>query len=191
MQIKSVKKLTQYPHLNLYSIQYRDTLGGDNQWIYASRSDNADPRHPPRDTPDAVVVVPFHLPSQCLVVIREFRVVLGDYQYGFPAGLVDRGESVVQAGRRELFEETGLGVTRVMGQSPILHSSSGLSDETVSLLRVECSGEPSTLHTEASEDIEVLLLDRDAAKALTLEDGSKFDVKTWIILEQFASHGHI
>ena len=45
-----------------------------------------------------------------MVIIREYRVPLDGYEYGFPAGLVDNGESLEQAARRELMEETGLRV---------------------------------------------------------------------------------
>jgi len=136
---------------------------------------------------DAVVVVPYYKNEEKLVLIKEFRVALGDYQYGFPAGLVDKGESVEDAGKRELFEETGLTVTRITKKSPAIFSSSGLTDESLYLLFVECEGIPSTLYNEASEDIEVLMVSRAAAKDLIRDERIKFDVKSWIILDFFAS----
>ncbi len=191
MQIKRVKKLTSCSHLNLYSIQYRDRVKKSKEWIFASRSTVLNPLKQETGRPDAVVVVPFHTPSEKLVIIREFRVVLGGDQYGFPAGLVDGDEGVAQAGERELFEETGLCVTRVLSESPALFSSSGLTDESVSLLSVECTGTPSSDHTEDSEDIQVVMVSREEAALLLSEPGLKFDVKTWIVLERFASHGII
>ena len=71
---------------------------------------------------DAVVVVPYHTGYKKLVVTREFRVTLGDYEYGFPAGLIEKGESVEQATRRELTEETGLSVTRFTRISPPVYT---------------------------------------------------------------------
>ena len=189
MKITGVKKLSHSSHLNLYSIAYRDTLDQDKAWIFASRSRLDNPLERDHGVPDAVVVVPYHTDEDKLVVIREFRVVLGDYQYGFPAGLVDDNETPAHAGARELHEETGLRMTRILGQSPALFSSSGLTDETVGLLFVECDGTPSGTFAEASEDIEVVLLSREEAGALIQDTGLKFDVKTWIVLNQFAAHG--
>lgn len=159
----------------------------DKNWVFASRSNHPLDREP--GMPDAVVVVPFHRQEEKLVLIREFRVALGGYQYGFPAGLVDRGESIVQAGKRELFEETGLEVTRILKQSPAIYSSSGMTDESISLLFVECRGTPSIAFNQASEEIEVLMLSREGAAQLITTPDLKFDVKSWIMLTLFADYG--
>ncbi|MDZ7665372.1 MAG: NUDIX hydrolase [Desulfotignum sp.] len=189
MQIHDIRKLTDMRHLNLFTIQYQDKTGKDKTWTYASRSGPADVWDTIPDRPDAVVVVPYHVKDRKLVIIREFRVVLGGYQYGFPAGLLDPGETVVQAGKRELFEETGLRLTRVKAQSPPVYSSSGMTDESVSLVYAECEGIPSSAHTEDSEDIQTLLVSRKEAGRLLESPDIRFDVKTWIVLRQFADHG--
>ena len=138
-----------------------------------------------------MVVVPFHRQAEKLVIIKEFRVPLGGSQYGFPAGLVDKGETIVQAGERELLEETGLAMTRVLKQSPPIYSSSGMTDETIRLLFVECDGTPSNEFNEMSEEIEVILLSRETAKGLISKPGLKFDVKSWMVLNMFADYGII
>ncbi len=169
--------------MNLISAQYQDRQDSMKSWIYASRG-NA-------QGPDAVVIVPFHEDENKLVVIREFRVPLQGNQYGFPAGLMDPGESIEQAGKRELLEETGLRVTRVIKQSPAVFSSSGMTDESISLLYVRCKGIPSTQFNESSEQIDVMMLSREDAKDLLARPGLKFDVKSWIVLDRFASEGSI
>ena len=187
MKINCVKKITNCKYLNLFSISYKDRADRDKRWIFASRSPLLNPLERDQTIADAVVVVPYYKNEEKLVLIKEFRVALGDYQYGFPAGLVDKGESVEDAGKRELFEETGLTVTRITKKSPAIFSSSGLTDESLYLLFVECEGIPSTLYNEASEDIEVLMVSRAAAKDLIRDERIKFDVKSWIILDFFAS----
>ena len=161
--------------------KYKDRDGTDKSWLYASRQNSA--------RPDAVVIVPFHQQENKLVIIKEFRVPLGGFQYGFPAGLVDPGESIVQAGRRELYEETGLSVVSVIKQSPAIFSSSGLTDESISLLYVVCDGSANTEQNEASEQIEVKLLSQNQAVDCMRQDNILFDVKTWIVLERFAATG--
>ncbi len=191
MDILALKKETNFAHLNLFSMRYRDTLDKEKSWVFASRSENPRPCAGKTSVPDAVVVVPYHLETQRLVIIREFRVPLGGYQYGFPAGLVDKGEQSVAAAKRELWEETGLTLVNVLRQSPPVFSSSGMTDESVSLVYAECQGEPSTLANEASEDIEVILLSREDAASLLNTPDLKFDVKTWIIVSTFAAAGRI
>ena len=189
MIIKHVKKITNYRFLNLFAARYTDQRGVPKEWIYASRSSLDNPMSDVNTEPDAVVIVPFHVEKQKLVIIKEFRVALGGYQYGFPAGLVDKGETIEQAGKRELFEETGLLMERVLKISPPIYSSSGLTDESVSLLFVDCSGEPTCQFNEASEEIDVLFFSQKEARNLLQERNLKFDVKTWIILDHFAQQG--
>ncbi len=185
MKINQIEQLTRQSHLNLYAIDYLNRENQKKTWVYASRKGN----EKTEGLPDAVVLVPFHCQTGKLVIIEEFRVVLGGFQYGFPAGLVDPGETVADAGKRELFEETGLEMTAVLKQGPPVYSSSGMTDESVSLLFVECQGTPSSQYTEASEEIRVHMVSRDEARALLEDPHLKFDVKTWIILNTYAFHG--
>ncbi len=189
MKIKNVKKITDLRHLNLFSVSYEDRENCSKQWVFASRSETSNPIEQEHTLPDAVVIVPYHKLNKKLVLIKEFRVVLGGYQYGFPAGLLDKGESVEEAGKRELLEETGLALTRVIRKSPVVFSSSGMTDESICLLYVECGGDVSNRFNEASEDIKVIMVSREKALALLNDSTIKFDVKTWIVLNSFAVGG--
>ncbi len=189
MKILNMKKETDFNHLNLFSMAYTDTEGSAKSWIFASRSREPSVAEGKPHAPDAVVVVPFHIETEKLVVIREFRVPLGGYQYGFPAGLVDAGETVEAAAKRELKEETGLDLVTVTRKSPPVYSSSGMTDESVSMVYGQVRGEASTRLNEASEDIEVILLSRDQALELLEKGDTKFDVKSWILLSTFARNG--
>ncbi len=191
MEINNIKKLTDYRHLNLFSIDYKDRENYEKQWIFSSRSKRLNPLKKNYTIPDAVAIVPFHTQQKKLIVIKEFRVCLGGYQYEFPAGLVDKGESIETAGRRELMEETGLNITKILKQSPPIYSSSGMTDESISLLFVECDGVPTDRFNEASEDIKVIMLSKSDAALLLSDTSIKFDVKSWIILNTFATHGVI
>ncbi len=191
IKIRDIRKITDRRFVNLYEMRYRDRAGTEKAWVYASRQD------PPRagsgdfDLPDAVIVVAFHTERQQLVVIREFRVPLADYQYGLPAGLVDAGESAEECARREFAEETGLHISRLHRISPIIYSSSGMTDESVVMAYADCTGEPSNKNAGSTEDIETVFVSREEARHLCDRSDIKFDVKTWLVLSTFAQTGRV
>lgn len=175
----------------MFEVAYVDKRGRNRFWQVASRS-----REPKCITekfamPDAVIIVPFHSAENKIVITREYRIPLADYEYGFPAGLIDEGETIEQAARRELEEETGLDVTRFTGISPAIYSSAGMSDESVAMVYVECDGHPSTDQNAGSEVIEVQLLSQSQASRLCKNPKLKFDAKAWLVLSGFAEYGHL
>lgn len=46
-------------------------------------------------------------PEERLVIVRQYRPAVERYTFELPSGLVDPGETPVEAARRELLEETG------------------------------------------------------------------------------------
>jgi ADP-ribose diphosphatase len=191
MEIRSAAKLTNSKWLNMFEVSYVDPEGRIRAWQTVSRT--AEPKciTGEYDTPDAVVIVPFHTTAAKLVITREFRVPLAGYEYGFPAGLVDKGETIAQAARRELMEETGLKLTRCIKISPPLYSSAGMTDESVSMVYGECDGQPSTEGNIGSELIEVQLISRLQAAQMCRNPALKFDVKAWLVIAEFAVKGNI
>jgi len=188
MEIKRYRKLTAEKWLNLFEVGYITRTGNEKSWQLASRQKEPKCITGSYHRPDAVVIVPFHTTWNKMVIIREYRVPLNDYEYGFPAGLVDRGESVEQTARRELTEETGLTVSRFIKTGPPIYSSAGMTDESVAMVYVECEGELSNRANTDSELIETLLISPDEALDLLSDPTRKFDAKAWLVISQFAEN---
>ena len=123
-----------------------------------------------------------------LVLIREFRIPLGDYEYAFPAGLCE-SDPVTDA-TRELLEETGLKLSGITDISPPLLSSAGLSDESVVMVYCECEGKVCQDGNEATEEIEVHLMDFNEVCDLCVRR-TKFSAKTWPVLLMYKRLGKI
>ena len=191
MEIKSANKLTDLKWLNLFDVDYLDQDGGHRSWQLASRSRRPKCITGKFNVPDAVVIVPFHTAEKKIVIIKEYRVPLADYEYGFPAGLIDPGETIEQTARRELQEETGLTVTRFLKISAPVYSSAGMTDESVAMVYVECEGQPSTAGNQDSELIEVRLVTRAQASQMCENPALKLDVKAWLVLTGFSEKGII
>ena len=191
MEIKKSHKLTRQKWLNLFDIEYNDKNGRAKSWQLASRQSEPKCMTADFSMPDAVVIVPFHTGQKKIVITREYRIPLGDYEYGFPAGLVDEGESIEAATRRELKEETGLDVTHFIKISQPVYSSAGMTDESVARVYVECAGRLSMEQNTDSEEIEVMLVSQQQTQELIQHPRLKFDAKAWLVLSNFAANGHL
>jgi len=192
MKLSGCTSLYMDSHLGLYRLRYINREGTEDDWTLVSR-EKAGPKCMTGrlGTADAVVIVPYHRERERLVIIREFRVALGGFQYGFPAGLVDPGESVEQAVERELMEETGLAVVQHLRHSPVVYTSSGITDESVVMAYVTCSGSPSDAGNSNAELIETHFVAPCDADDLCRDDRILMDVKTWLVLSGFAANGTV
>jgi ADP-ribose pyrophosphatase len=185
------QQLTDCKWINLFQIDYVAANGKEGSWIFASRKQQ--PQIGPEPIiPDAVVIIPLFKEGRKrqLVAIKEFRVPLGDYEYGFPAGLYDHGETAKEVARRELKEETGLDLTKVLYAGPPVASSAGLSDEAVVYVVCECTGQISNAGNEGTEDITVELLDLDGVKSLR-NSNHKISAKALPFLLMFEGLGKV
>ncbi len=185
--IKS-EKLTNYKWINLFRVQYINSKQNLCNWIFASRK-----KDPFKDKGvDAVVLVVLVDTSEGpkLVVTKEYRAPISDYEYGFPAGLIDKGKTLEETVKKELKEETGLNLVRIIGKSNPVVSTAGLSDESAIIVFLEASGEIKTEYQEKTEDIEAFLYDiKDISNLLTSD--KKIGAKAWGILYYFSKMGKI
>ena len=185
----SLDKLTDCQWANLYQVRFQRKSETQKSWIMCSRKDKPIAS---AGQADAVVIVPAIDTDQGrkLVVTKEFRIPIWDYEYGFPAGLIDPGEDVETTIARELKEETGLDLVKIRHISTPVFSSAGLTDESCNMALVDAQGAVSTQWQEQSEDIEVLLMDVDDIGDL-LASGNKVAAKAWGLLYHYVQTGTI
>jgi ADP-ribose pyrophosphatase len=188
---ETLTKLTDLRWLNLFEVEYEHESGKRARWQFVSRKPTPVLTGAPVE-PDAVFIVPIlKTPlGNRLVVLKEFRVPLGDYEYTYPAGLIEPGEPLEETVRRELKEETGLALTRILSASPPVVASAGMSDESAVITFVECSGTPDTAGLDGTEEIDVLVLDFEQLRALR-RASVKFSAKAWLVLLLFEALGEI
>ena len=100
-----------------------------------------------------------------LLLLKEFRMGINKSIYNLCAGMIDKGETMEECISRELYEETGLKVKRLIDILPPSYSAVAISDTKTHIVFVEAEGEFED-HTSDNEMIEAAFYTKDEVKQL-------------------------
>lgn len=191
----SVEKVTQITHnrfLNYYELSTVNRIGRSGTYYMASRAKDISrlDLSTGENTPDGVVI--FSLAGDQkdqVVLVRQFRYPIADYVYELPAGLIENGENHREAAVREMKEETGLEFHPLdvdpMYERPF-YNSVGMTDESCNLVYGYCEGNVSREGLEDSEELDVVLADRE--EAVRILRSEKVAANCAYMLMQFIAH---
>lgn len=175
-QIHSAEKLTNNRFVNLYNIKATSVHNTPVSYFVASRAKSVEflKLNTRKNMPDGVIIYSVYGEKKDRVVlIRQYRYTIGDYIYEFPAGLVEPGEDFHEGAVREMYEETGLKLEPLKVEEAFekpYFTTVGLTDESCATVYGYASGEISKDAQEASEEIEVVLADKEEVKRILREE---------------------
>ena len=175
-KINKVEKLTDCKHLNLYAVDATSVHNTPVSYYVASRAEEIEnlKLRTKKNTPDGVIIYSLYGEKRDKVVlVRQYRYAIDDYIYEFPAGLVEKGEDFHEAAKRELYEETGLTLHPIeapeMYEKPYF-TTVGMTDEACATVYGYADGEISKAAQEDSEEIEIVLADKEEVRRILKEE---------------------
>ncbi|MGL5615536.1 MAG: NUDIX hydrolase [Sarcina sp.] len=165
MKLLNVDKLTDCKFLNLYKLNLTNKKGNPKAYFVASRRKEEELSAITKNhgKADAVMIIPITEKKE-LILLKQYRPAISDYIYEFPAGLVDKGEDMETAAVRELYEETGLKAISTELFLKSSYTSVGMSDESVAVVKMTVTGEPTSENSEEDEEIEIIKIPIETAK---------------------------
>ena len=192
-KIGKIEQKTHTRFLNFYEMEAIHRDGKITPYYVSSRAKEVSQlkavTH--RNDPDGVILYGVYGEAMDKVVlIRQYRYPLGGYCYEFPAGLVEPGENMLDAAIREMYEETGLTfVPKECGSaSRPFFTTIGMTDESCGTVYGYCSGTPTNRHQEASEDIQVVIADREECRRILREENVAI-MCAYMLMHFIASEG--
>ena len=175
-KITAITQKTQNPFVNLYELDRESKTGQKGKYYVASRAKSQEQLKlkTRQNTPDGVIIYSLYGEEQDRVVlVRQYRYSIDGYIYEFPAGLVEQDEDFREAGVREMKEETGLTFTPLevnpAYEKPAF-TTIGLTDESCGIVFGTAKGQVSREFLEDTEEIEVVLADREEVRRILKEE---------------------
>jgi 8-oxo-dGTP pyrophosphatase MutT (NUDIX family) len=173
-EIIEKKVLWQGKYLKGVEIKYMDSSGSVRTWETFERV----------NCNGVVAIVPVTENGEFLI-IRQFRPAINKYVIEFPAGLNDKGESLEDAAKRELLEETGYLPKEIifLAEGPI---SSGASNEMLTVYLARGLEHKGIAEKDETEDIEVFNIPMNelySRLSVFREHGDIIDLKVFGLIE--------
>ena len=174
IRIVDKKVLTEGKFLRFVLASYVDSSGVTREWELFERI----------NCNGIVAIVPVTDEGNVLL-IRQFRPPVNGYVIEFPAGLNDKGDTLAEAARRELREETGYVSEDMLSlvEGPM---SSGASGEILTVFLARGLSFQGIGERDETEDIEVLsipLNELDARLETLRAGGDYIDLKIYGLVE--------
>lgn len=149
MKLEKIEKVRDSKYLKNYELTYINKAGKEKVYEIVSHSNIEKPEDIGKRNSGVSIVA---LKDGKLLLLREFRMGVNSYIYNLCAGFVEKDESIEECIKRELYEETGLSLTKIIDILDPAFVAVGLSDVKNQLAIVEVEGDISD-HTSVNEEI--------------------------------------
>jgi len=130
MKYQGIRKIHEGKFITRYDVDYVTAEGHGKTYEIISRNRDITTLEALQNKKaDSVIMILTDKDGERILVNREYRMAMAQWIYNFPAGLIDPGETPEESARRELWEETGLKLTRIDDILDNSYSAVGFSNE--------------------------------------------------------------
>lgn len=174
MKLLKMEKVHGGKYLRNYELTYLNKAGREKKFEMVSRKELTSPEDIGENVSGVSIVA---YKEGKILLLKEFRMSINRAIFNLCAGMMEEGETIEECIGRELYEETGLKVKKILELLPPSYSAVGFSDTQTWIAFVEAEGELED-HTSENEEIKPAFYTREQVKEL---------LKT----EQFSSRSQI
>lgn len=162
MEFIRLEKVKDGKYLKNYELTYLNEAGREKTYEIVSRKEISSPEELGSRV-NGVSIIALH--QDKLLLLREFRMGVNKTIYNLCAGMLEDGETMEECISRELYEETGLKVKRLIDILPASYAAVAISDTKTHIAIVEAEGSFSD-HSSENEKIEAGFYSRDEVRHL-------------------------
>ncbi len=162
MKLLGMKKVKDGKYLKNYELTYLNKAGREKRYEIVSRNEIEGPDALGKRV-SGVSIVAYY--EDKMLLLREFRMGVNRFIYNLCAGMIEEGESIEECIQRELYEETGLSVKKIITILPPSFSAVALSDVKTQIVFVEAEGNFAD-HTSENEQIEARFYTKEEVREL-------------------------
>ncbi len=162
MKFLGIKKVREGNYLKQYELTYLNKAEKEKTYEMVSFSDIKDASQIGAKV-NGISIVAFC--ENKLLLLKEFRMGVNRSIYNLCAGMLEEDETIEQCIERELYEETGLKLERIIKILPPAFAAVSISDAKNQVAFVEVSGEMED-HTSPNEEIVAAFYTKEEVECL-------------------------
>lgn len=162
MKLIAFQKVKDGTYLKNYELTYLNKAGREKKYEMVSRR-NLSSMEELGQKASGVSIVAYR--EDKLLLLKEFRMSINKEIYNLCAGMIEKDETIEECIRRELYEETGLLVKKIIDILPPSYSAVGISDMKTYIAFIEAEGELED-HTSENESIQAKFYTKEEVREM-------------------------
>ena len=183
MKLIKMEKVKDGRYLKNYELVYQNKAGKEKKYEIVSRRELSGIEDIGKKTSGMSIAA---VKEGKLLLLKEFRMGVNKTVYNLCAGMLEENETLEECISSELYEETGLGIKRIIDILPASYAAVAISDTKTNVVFVEAEGEFED-HTSDNEWIEAGFYSREEVKELlkTAEFSSRAQIIAYFFSKNF------